>query len=159
MYLLHIKATQRNRFVLNIWLVCRTRMVLVKIFVKCLEQQRPDWGIWRVLKRKGYMSITCQDFYAFIAIPEQVVELRTAITPLGCLQRQCVMSTRWPVALLLSVPLTSRTSPVWKPGSHLLALMEGFLGKALTTTTKRFKNLKKALWHKVSYSAVNTESL
>lgn len=71
-------------------------MVLVKVFVKCLEQQRADrGGIWRVLKNKGYMCITCQDFYVFIAIPEQVVELRTAVTPLGCLQRQCPLDGLW----------------------------------------------------------------
>lgn len=60
-------------------------MVLFKVFVKCLEQYRPDQGIWRFLKSKGYTCVTCQDFYGFIAIPEQVVELRTAVTPLGCL--------------------------------------------------------------------------
>lgn len=59
-------------------------MVLVQVFVKCLEQQRPDQShLCRGLKSKGYMCVTCQDFCAFIATPEEAVELRAAVNSPG----------------------------------------------------------------------------
>lgn len=70
---------------------------------------------------------TWQDFCAFIAVPEQVVELRTAAAPLGCLQGSGCCPLQGSAALC--------PSGLYPPAFWGSAT-QGFWGKALKQKSK-----------------------
>lgn len=116
--------------------------MLVKVFVKFLEQQRLDQGIWSILKRKGCTCIMCQGFYAFMAIPEQVVELRTAVAPLGCLKGHvsCPLDGPWHCSSVMSL-----NTPDWvcvKTRQPPLSWNGGVLGTVIKKEKRERKDLR-----------------
>lgn len=88
--------------------------ILVKVFVKFLEQQRPDQGIWSILKRKGWMHVhSVSRFLCFYCRTRTGCGAQDSCHSPGMSQRPCVMSPRCPVALLLSdVPGTPQSASV-----------------------------------------------